>query len=359
MSEYNPQLLEDDELSLKEIILNIRDFVGELWKSWKLVLALVLLCAGGLAINAALTPTTYPAELTFMVNEQQAGINPLSAIAGQFGFGSSNTGDYNLDKIIELSRSMRILSAALFKRYEIKGESDYFINHLIRSEGFHDKWRKDTTGLKDFLFKRGPESAFDRVERKALKKVFVKVRGNPKEKVKGLITANYQTETSILSLTAETRRAALSIAFLEEVYNQVSDFHITETREKPETTYRLLQSKKDSLFAELSLKENQLARAIDSNIGLVSQAASLKIDRLRRDVQFLTVAYSKVLENTEAAEFALQNATPVFQVIDYPIRPLRSNESSPVLMGIVGVILGGFLSILIVFVRRLYRNAMQ
>ena len=143
------------------------------------------------------------------------------------------------------------------------------------------------------------------------------------------------------------------------MYNQVSDFHITETREKPETTYRLLQSKKDSLFAELSLKENQLARAIDSNIGLVSQAASLKIDRLRRDVQFLTVAYSKVLENTEAAEFALQNATPVFQVIDYPIRPLRSNESSPVLMGIVGVILGGFLSILIVFVRRLYRNAMQ
>ena len=71
MSEYNPQLLEDDELSLKEIILNIRDFVGELWKSWKLVLALVLLCAGGLAINAALTPTTYPAELTFMGSEER------------------------------------------------------------------------------------------------------------------------------------------------------------------------------------------------------------------------------------------------------------------------------------------------
>ncbi len=360
MSGFDHQLPQDDELNLKDIILSTQDFIREVLRNWKLILLAILICVGGLVANAWLTPVTYPAEMTFMVNEEQGGsVNPLSAIAGQFGFGGGNSGEFNLDKIVELSRSMKIQKAALFEKYNIGGKTDYFINHLIRNEGFHDKWRKDTTGLKDFVFTRGPEHQFNRVERKALKKVFVKVRGNPKEGIKGLVSASYQPETSILSFKAETRKPALSIAFLEEVYDEVSNFYISEAREKPETTFRLLKAKRDSLFDELSLKENQLARAIDSNIGLVSKSAGLKIDRLQRDVQFLTIAYSKVLENTEAAEFSLQNATPFFQVIDHPLRPLRANETSMLLMGILGFILGTFLGVLIIFIRRIYRQTMQ
>lgn len=348
----------EDEISLKEIILIIQDYFREFIRNWKLIGILIAISVALFVFLALRQPVLFPAEITFMVNEDEGGQGgSINAIIGQFGFGGSS-GDYNLDKIVELSKSMRIVQEALFERGVVGKKEDFYINHIIRSEKFHEKWKRDTTGLKGFLFTRRPSEGFTRTEYKALKKVYVKVRGNPADSKPGLISSQYEETTNILSMKAKTQTPALSIGFLNEMYEKVSDFYIKESTEKAETTYNLLKDKRDSLFTELGNKEFQLARAIDSNIGLISKSAQLKIDRLERDVQMLTIAYGKALENTAVAEFSLQNATPFFQIIDRPIRPLSTEESSLVLAILIGGFLGGFLGVLIVIGRRLYRQAM-
>ena len=102
-----------------------------------------------------------------------------------------------------------------------------------------------------------------------------------------------------------------------------------------------------------------LAKTIDSNSGLVTRAAKLKIDRLDREVRLLSIAYGQVVENTERAEFSLKNAMPFFQVVDEPLMPLDPKKESKFRAIIIGGILGGFLACLFVIGRKVFRDAMR
>ncbi|MEM9820151.1 MAG: hypothetical protein AAF985_03735 [Bacteroidota bacterium] len=354
-----PQI-EEGEISLRELILQLKAMFQEVLNHWKWVVLITLLGGALLFLKAHFSTKTYPAKLTFMINQEDGNsLGGINAILGQFGLGGGGKGKFNLDKVLELSKSRRIIQKALFKKESIvegKG-NDFLANAIIHLYDFHEEWEDDTTGLKQFVFEHDHFDRFDRTQNRALKQIYKKVVGG--EKTKGIYGTKYDDDTGIMSLTTESVNEALSLKLTHWIFEELSRFYIEKSVEKQQQTFDVVQSKVDSIYGLLSGKEYALANYRDSNLGIWTKKDALKEQQLRRDIQVLNLMYGEALKNLEIADFTLKNKTPFVQLIDRPIAPIKANKDSRLRGLILGGFLGGFFAVVWLIGRRTLRNIMQ
>ena len=116
--------IEKEEIfTLKDFLLSIQNFKKYLIQmKWWLVGAMVLF-ASIFLLNAYFKKITYPAKMTFVVNTNNSNslnLGGVSSILGQFGLGrSARVGGTNIDRLVELSKSERIIQNALFQKVEM------------------------------------------------------------------------------------------------------------------------------------------------------------------------------------------------------------------------------------------------
>jgi uncharacterized protein involved in exopolysaccharide biosynthesis len=72
-------------------------------------------------------------------------------------------------------------------------------------------------------------------------------------------------------------------------------------------------------------------------------------------VQILKASYIELVKGLESAKASLIRDTPIFQYLDTPILPLKTNHSNAVLYFIVFAILGLFLTTGFLLMKRLYQ----
>ena len=349
---------EKDEMTLKEILLKIQAFFWEVVRNWWIVALIAIPIITFMLYQALITPAIYPATLTFMVNDNEGGsMAGVGAILGQFGLGGGNTNQYNLDKILELSRSRRIVQMALFEQVIVNGKGDFLANHLIKEYQFHKKWAEDTTGLKNFLFRHDSIEVFSLVENKALKSLHAKVIGN--ENVEGVMSNSYGGETGIMSINTQTTNETLSIALAEFIYKKLRNFYIQKTVEQQRQTYILVKAKTDSLQTALNTAQYRLLRFEDSNRGLRLRQYEAEKLRLQQESQKLIAAFAESYKNLELADFTLKNKTPFVQVIDLPIAPIKPIRESKLIALVIGTFIGVFLGIVFVLGRKIIRDTMK
>lgn len=350
----NKDNLVEDEFTLRDLILVIRRYTTEIIISWKLIILLIIPFLIYFVYNVLNRQTTYMAELTFMVNEDDGNsMGGMSAILGQFipGGGKSKN---NLDKILELAKSQRILNEVVFEKEEIDGANDYIANHIIRIYDYEEKWEADLNGFK---FTKDSLANFSLVENRAMKSVYNNIVGT--KKMKSLFTDSYEESTGIMTLQVATLNEKLSMSLCSNIYDKLSKFYVDKTIEKQQQTYDLMFEKVDSISQMMSNKEYALANFLDTHKGLLNSRDRLKELRLRRDVEILSQSYATSLKNFEIADFSLKNKMPYIQVIDYPFAPLPKMESSIIKQFLISLVAGLFFSILIVVLRKVYKDTMQ
>ena len=357
--EHQRSIYQDDEITLKELILKIQEYWRELWKNWLLI---GLICVPFVAYklyDAFTTPVVYPGTLTFMVDEDEGNrLSPFAGVLGQFGLGGGGTGKYNLDKILEISKSRRVLQMALFSKSKVQGKEDYLANHLIRQFEFHEKWEDDTTGMKDFLYTHGEVPQFTKNENKALKSLLGLLNGNDREP--GIYKTSYDEDTGIMSLRFNGRSQDITIGFLDTMFVRLSSYYVEKTIEKSENTYRIIKEKADSLAQELAAVEFELAQFLDRNRNIYSVTeGKLKEGRLTTKVSRLQAMYGEAIRNLEISELNLRNKEPFITLIDSPIEPLAPQRKSLILALIIGGILGVMIGVAYVLGRKVYRDAMS
>lgn len=347
----------DDEITLKELILKLQEFWQELWKQKFWIAAVGFSVAGIFVYNALTTPPTYPATLTFMVNEDGSrGGGGVSSILGQFGFGGGGKGGkFNLDKIVKLTSSRNIVQGALFSKTVIDEKEDYIANHIIRVYELKEKWRDGGMIPVDFIFSHDSISQFDIVENKVLKSVHALVVGSED----GIMSQSYDKDTGILSLSANSQSEVLSIQVVHTIYARLSDYYISRAIEPQQKTYNAIKSKTDSLRTRLRSLTYQQADYQDRNLDVLFQRDVVKKQELGFEQTATAKAYAEALKNLELADFTLKNKTPAFQIIDAPIVPLSPSQSSLVKSIAIGGILGGFLAVLFFVIRKIIRDAMS
>ena len=181
--------------------------------------------------------------------------------------------------------------------------------------------------------------------------------GPPEEPKKALVTADYNEDSNIMSLTAATTEEVLSFELARGLYESLSNYYVNKAVEKQLKTYRIVSAKRDSVMTALRSAEYQLASFKDRGRGLVFRTDQIAEMRLQREITALAAIYAEVAKNTEVADFALRNKTPFIQVIDAPVYPLRPVVYSLPRKILIGLILGGFVGALAVIVRKTIREA--
>ncbi|NND34078.1 MAG: hypothetical protein HKN76_15925 [Saprospiraceae bacterium] len=349
----------EDEITLKELILKVREYWKEIWKHWLLIGLIALPFVIFKIYQAYTSPITFPATLTFMVDEDEGNsLGAMAGILGQFGFGSTAGGKYNLDKILEVSRSRRVLQMALFSACDVDGQRDLIANHLIRQFDLHDKWKKDTTGLKNFLYTSSNPQEFNQTENKVLKVLQGVLNGT--EKKEGCYDTSYDEDTGIMRLKIETPSESLSITLVDTIFTKLTSYYVGSSIEKAGATYAVMKSKTDSLARALASAEYRLADYIDKNKNVFSaREGALQQTRLQTEVQRLQIMHGEALKNLEYADFTLRNKTPFITLLDDPIAPIKPQAESKLKALVLGLILGTMLGVTFIIGRKIYRDTMN
>ena len=348
------KLATQDEVTLRDLFLKSREYALEAFRYWYVPAFFILLIGGYKLYQYFNFIPVYPAKITFSVDEDEGGGSTgLSTVLGQFGLGGIRPTRYNLDKILELSKSRRVIQQTLFHKITIDGKEDYLVNHLLRIYQHEIVVKAEGKDGLQFYFTHDSLPGFDRHENEVLLIVYNFIIGPPGKPGKALVSAEYNEDTNIMSLMATTKNEVLSLELSNGMFESLSNYYISKTIEKQVKTYKIVTAKRDSIVGVLKSYEYQLANFRDTHRSLQMRTDQVEEFRLQRQVTALSAMYAEVLKNTEVADFSLRVKTPFIQVIDAPILPLGPIQLSLIRQLLIGIIMGGALGLALVIGRKI------
>ena len=335
----------NEGVQISKVLQLIKTYWSIVWRNkWWVILGAFLLSVI-MVTNAWLTPKKYSAPLTFVINEDDGGgVGGIGAVLGELGFGGSKAG-HNYEKISQLATSRLILGKSLTTLATIDNQPDFLGNHIIDILNFPLITKSGDVNLTDFRFKDSSDSNYMRQKELAILLLSKRLKGSPDKGVDGLVSIDYDDESSFLQIVGKTEYPELSIALANTLYDVLSEFYIHNTIEKQQATYEHVKQKADSIHLALRSAEHQLARFQDQGKSIILNTNKLPRQQIYRKVEMLYIMYGEAIKNQERAEFLLSSATPYFQVIDRPLGPFQPTGKSRFKALIIGGILGGLLTI--------------
>lgn len=341
--------IEGEQISLKEFILLIKRYYRSLVKHWLYILIAVVFLGSVFAIYAKMEGVKYKAELTFMLNEDGgSSLNSLtSGLLGRFVGGG---GKYNLEKILNLSRSRHIIEKALFRKGVVNHKEDFLANHFINFYSLNMKTKEDS--LDGFFFTS--DTIITIKESRMMNKLYELIAGE-----KGLFSASTNEKSGIMTMELLCKSEDLAVCFINTTFTILSDYYINKSIEKETISYNLLKEKADYLKGRMNQQLDQSLIYQDKTLGSWQGTSTLPYLKHSRDTRISTEMYGEILKNLEIADFTLKTKTPFIQKIDSPRKPLEAVKSSMIKYCIVGGFLGFFLSFLYLLIRKVISDAMK
>jgi hypothetical protein len=362
---------EDKEMTLKDIVLLVKDYYVEVKKYWKLIPFFILPFAIYFVADATLTDESYSSGVTFLVtNDSEKGMGDISSILGSLGMGGKSD-ESALEKVLQLFRSRQIIENALFQKVTVNNNNDFLANHMLRAYGwkrllrpyktlgfFSGGWVKEMENNADFAYTHGNVDKFNRNENLVKKILYERIVGNKAIGLPPTVGSTIDEKSGIMSITMTSFSEDLTAEMLMLLYNQLSEYYINKTIEKQKKIFDIAKFKKDSIAGELSYADRTLAEFEDGNRNLVWVRGELKKTALQRRARILEGLYSQSISQTESADFALRNKTPYVQMIDKPGRPILPFKVSKTTNLMTAILIGTFLAVLFIVLRKFIRQAM-
>jgi hypothetical protein len=349
----NKQKQDKKDTSVKDLILNIQKLLAYLLKKWVLIVALAVIGAiAGFVYNMQL-PKLYNAETIFVLeskeNEQAGGL----ALLGLGG--SSSAGLFNeKDNIIWLYSSRNMLQSTLLSSVNIEGKQVLLID-LFLKECKKKGVIKANKELDKITFPgNGAPEAFSPAQNSLMsacvgliKSKYLKVA--EVKKTNNLITVNFSFGDELFAKT-----------FAETLVATVNNFYIQTKTKKITREIEVLQGKADSTRALMNGYMYQAASSIDAvpNANPMQQVLRVNPQKKQVDIEVATAVYTELMKNIETRRMALAQETPLIQVVDAPVLPLGVNKMSGVKTAIIWGILFGMLAVLVLVLKRVYKNIM-
>ena len=352
------------EISLKELILKIKEWWLYLKSKWLIILFASILGATIGFTYAFLQKPTYTATLTFALEDEKSGAGGLSGalgLASSLGIdlGTSAGGAFSGANLIELMKSRTLIERALLNPIIVDGKinslAEYFIEFSRLREVLNEK--KELASIHYLV--NDNRVSFSLQKDSILGDIYKKIIGNNNT---GLLNvAQKDKKISIINLEVTSKDELFSKALTESVAKETSAFYIDTKSKKARTNVAILQKQADSIRNELNEAISGVAQASDNTFNL---NASLNIKRAtstRRqvDVQANTAILTQLVINLEMAKVTLLKETPLIQIIDKPILPLKKEKLSKLKSLVIGGILAMFLMTVFVSSKKLFKNLLM
>lgn len=351
------QNIEQDEISLKELLLKIKDWYRFLLTKWLVIVAAGII-GGSIGVGYAFTQkSTYTASLSFVLEDEKQGVGGMGGalgLASSLGIdlGTSAGGAFSGSNLIELMKSRNIVEKSLLNPITVNGKTQSFAQYYINFNELNKDWSSNPL-LKGVVFAPDADrSKFTLQQDSILGNIYESIAG-----AKGLLSvAQKDKKISIISIEVKSTDELFSKAFTESIAQEVSSYYIEIKSKKARQNMEILQHQTDSIRAELNGAIVGVAAAADNTFGLNPAMMVRKAPGTRRqvDVQANTAILTQLVTNLEMAKVSLRKETPLIQVIDKPILPLKKDKVGKLKSLILGGFLAGFLTALVLIFKKLF-----
>jgi uncharacterized protein involved in exopolysaccharide biosynthesis len=352
----------EDQISLKELILKIKDWYRFLLTKWVVIMAAGII-GGAIGVGYAFfTKPEYTATLSFALEDEKQGAGGLSGalgLASSLGIdlGGSAGSAFSGANLIELMKSRKIVEKALLNPISVNSKTQSLAQYYINFNKLNKNW--DTKPLlKRLAFTPGADrSKFTLQQDSILGILYNELLG-----INGgaglLSVAQKDKKISIINIEVKSTNELFSKAFTESIAQEVSGYYIEIKSKKARQNVEILQHQTDSIRAELNGAIVGVAAAADNTFGLNPAMMVRKAPGTRRqvDVQANTAILTQLVTNLEMAKVSLRKETPLIQVIDKPILPLKKDKVGTLKSLLIGSFLAGFLTALVLIFKKLFAS---
>lgn len=353
MTEHQQQT-DNDEISLKELIQKIQEWIAYLKTQWKLIIGIAAL--GGILgfVYASFQKPTYLATTTFVLEEDKGGgMGGAMGLASSFGFDLGGGGGlFNSSNIVELMKSRLVVEKTLLNPVQVKGKEISLVEYYLQINKTRESWAQNLA-LANISFPANADRTKFSLEQDSILHLI-----SADLSASNLTIANKDKKSSILSLTVKSQDEIFSKLFCEQLLEETSEFYIETKSKKARLNVDILQHQADSIRAELNGAITGVATATDNVYNLNPAYNVRKTPGTRRqvDVQANTAILTQLVAQLEMSKVSLRKETPLVQLIDRPILPLNKEKLGRLKSLVLGGFLAGFLTALYMVFWQLYKK---
>lgn len=354
--------IEDEEVSVKELIISLQGWLKYLWSKWPILLiAGILGGALGLWYAFAKTPT-YTAKTTFVLEsgEGQGRLSQFAGVAAMAGInlGGGGGGIFQGANINELYKSRTMLARTLLTETH-PDSNELLIERYIRFNGIREEWEKERPELLGIDFRVDPDS-LDPEARRLYEGVLTSFTNDVRKNI--LTVDKPDKNLSITQVSVSTPDEVFSKAFNENLVRAVNDFYIQTKTKKSTDNIAILEAKVDSVRAVMTGAIYSAARVSDATPHLNPTRQTQRIGP-SQEAQFSAetnrAILSQLVQNLEVARMAQMQEQPLIQLVDTPVYPLPVDRVGKVKGIVLGGFLLGFLTLLTLIGLKWYRDVMR
>ncbi|HBT94125.1 MAG TPA: lipopolysaccharide biosynthesis protein [Chitinophagaceae bacterium] len=357
VDQNNTPQIDNDEISLKELVLKIKEWYQFFLTKWKLIVLAGII--GGLIgfTYAYFQKPTYKAVLTFALEEEKSGggMSGLGGLASQFGFdiGGSGGGAFAGSNLIELMKSRLLVEKTLLNPIEVNGKTISIAEYYIQINKMREAWDENPAFKNIQFLPNADRASFTLQQDSILKGIFSAVTSPT-----SLTIGQKDKKVSITSIEVVSSNENFSKIFCENLAKETSEYYVEIKSKKARLNVEILQHQVDSVRGQFNTSINEVAFASDGIFNLNPALKSKGTQPAKRqvDLQINTTMLTSLVSNLEMSKMALRKETPLIQVIDKPIFPLEKEKVGKLKSLVLGGFLAGFLTVLYLVFSSLYKK---
>tara|TARA_R110000868_G_scaffold118059_2_gene313296 strand:- start:26384 stop:27448 length:1065 start_codon:yes stop_codon:yes gene_type:complete len=354
MNEQNP----NDEISLKELVEKAKEWYSYLLSQWKIILlAGVIGAVLGFAYSFIKKPV-YTATLSFALEDEKGGggLGSALGLASSFGIdlGGGGGSIFTGSNLTELFKSRSMVEQTLLTPVIYEGKNISLAEMYIQNNRWRDNWEGQPKFSSIQFLPNADRKTYTRDQDSILGVMYENLSKN------GLIVGQKDKKVAIISIDVASTNELFSKYFTEALVKEVSDFYIETKSKKSRENMLILERQTDSIRRALNGAITGVAVANDNTFNLNPALNVKRAPSARRqvDVQANTAILTELVKQTELAKVTLRKETPLIQVIDKPILPLAKEKFGKAKGIVLGGILAGFLTVMVLLVRK-FINQLQ
>jgi hypothetical protein len=240
-----------------------------------------------------------------------------------------------------------MIERTLLSTVNINGKSITLAEYYINYNKLRKDW-KDTPAERVYFLPNADRSTFSRQQDSVLGSFHSKLIA------KDLIVDKLDKKLSIISVRVRATDEFFAKVFTETLVKVVSDFYIQTKTKRGVQNVNILQNQADSVRRVLSGSISGVASSVDANPNPNPMLQSLRVPSQRGtvNVEVNKAILGELVKNLELAKMTVLQQTPLIQVIDRPILPLRTTKLGKVKALVIGGFIGGFLMVIILVIKK-------
>lgn len=348
------------DITLKELLLKIQNWVRFLFSKWHLLLMAGLIGGTFGFLYAHHQKKLFIASTTFVLEQGEnngANIGQMAGLAALAGvsIGQSGGGIFQGENLFELYRSRKMIEATLL----LSSPTDsalLLLDRYLLFTGSKLKWESQSPDLLQIDFRKGLTGQMLRSRDSILQAIVLDINKHY------LSVGKYDKKSSIIKVDVSSPDEVFSKEFNQALVSQVNNFYVETKTRKSLDNIRILQRKADSVRAVMYGDISVAASVTDATPNLNPTRFAQRLVPTQRS-QFSAETNKTILgqlvQNLEMSKMTLLKDTPLIQVIDEPIYPLPSQKLSKIKFAILGAVLTIFLCVSILLAKRMFKYVMS